>query len=90
MYTIIDNSHFNLDNFPYDIPQVKLNTEENNTQNNDFYINWEEAIEKAYRLSDTNTVFDAMIGWDNEYNSYAIRLNSNKQPINFYSWYERY
>ena len=43
------------------------------------------------KASDTNTVFDAMIGWDNEYNSYAIRLNSNKQPINFYSWYyERY
>lgn len=84
MYTIIDSSHFNVDNLPYDAPRIKFNVEDNNTSDNNLReVDVYPIIVKGSQSPAFNTIFNMINSWYNS-DAYAIRLDSNKQPVNFY------
>jgi hypothetical protein len=75
MYNITDSSHFNMDNFPFDIPKVVFDPEdwyEINGQGND------ETITKCYKEGSSD-LFDAL-----QFGHYFfLQLDDNNNPVKF-------
>lgn len=74
MGTIINSSHFNMDNYPYDTPKIMvIDDQDGNYEITPEFVN-------AYYCENPSQQFNALRGYDSN-STYYIKFDNNNNPI---------